>query len=438
MASLTKRKIDATKPVPGREVRLWDDDPRGFGCIVKPSGLKLFFIQFRSPATGKKRRFFFEQYGRLTLEQARDEAKRLFGRVADGEDPLATKRQDRDKLKASALSIAELCDIYLKDAEQGLVTYRGKAKKRSTLATDKGRVERHIKPLLGATMILELSKADVVSFLHAVRIGKTAAQVRTKARGVARVTGGNGTARRTMGLLGSILNYAVAKGLRPDNPCRGIEREPDRKRQRSLSPEEYRRLGKALEVMEQCEMLSATAARAFRVLALTGCRKMEVFGLKRQEVDAHNSCLRFEDTKTGQQLRPVGAAPIRLIVDAMKKAATDRTKKDWVFPASHGEGHQVDVKAFRRACELAEIEGVSLHTLRHAFGTVANELGYSDITIAGLLGHARHSITSHYAHHVDRVLVAAADRVSSIIEARMAGQPENQAGNVIELRQARG
>lgn len=46
------------------------------------------------------------------------------------------------------MSVAEFCDDYMRDVEAGLVTYRGKPKKASTLAIDRGRIERHIKPTL--------------------------------------------------------------------------------------------------------------------------------------------------------------------------------------------------------------------------------------------------------------------------------------------------
>ena len=77
MAGLTKRLIDATKPDPKRDFRLWDDDPRGFGIRIRPSGVKSFFVQYRSPVTDQKRRFTIAQYGTLTLEEARTEARKL-------------------------------------------------------------------------------------------------------------------------------------------------------------------------------------------------------------------------------------------------------------------------------------------------------------------------------------------------------------------------
>jgi integrase len=55
---------------------------------------------------------------------------------------------------------------------------------------------------------------------------------------------------------------------------------------------------------------------------------------------------------------------------------------------------------------------VTPHTLRHSFASLANDLGYSEPTIAALIGHRGHSITSRYIHTADPLLLAAADAVA--------------------------
>jgi hypothetical protein len=105
-------------------------------------------------------------------------------------------------------------------AEAGRVLTRRKAaKKASTIATDRGRIDRHIKPLLGTMAVPAVTRADVEGFMHDVAEGKTAMRAKSrKLRGVAYVRGGKGTATRTVGLLGSIFSYAVRHRMRPDNP----------------------------------------------------------------------------------------------------------------------------------------------------------------------------------------------------------------------------
>ena len=176
MPKLSIRKIDAeiTKAKrAGREVRLWDDEPKGLGLRIKPTGTATFFVQFRSPETFKKVRHTINQYGKVTLDQARRKAKSLLGEVADGADPnLAQKEAQR--IVAESITLADLCDDYLQDAKDGIVTYRGKPKKASTITVDEGRIERHIKPTLGDKLAKDITKAEVERAMHDIRLGKTA------------------------------------------------------------------------------------------------------------------------------------------------------------------------------------------------------------------------------------------------------------------------
>src|SRR5262249_39563933 len=163
--------------------------------------------------------------------------------------------------------------------------------------TDRGRIEQHIIPLLGRRLVQEVTTADVKAFLNGVALGKTAKTVKTdNLRGKAVVTGGQGTARRTVGLLGGIFSYAIENGHAATNPVRGIKRGADGKREFRLSPEEYRGFGQALEAAEQKGEHWQSLAIA-RLLALTGCRHGEIVKLKKTELDVQGHCLRLADNK---------------------------------------------------------------------------------------------------------------------------------------------
>src|SRR5262245_1548800 len=140
---LTKRTIDAVKP-DGTDRVLWDDDLRGLGLRVKPSGLKSFLIQFRN-RQGRSRRLTVGNYGRLTPEEARRQARLLLSDVERGLDPAEQRLEER-----KAITVADLCAEYIEKAEAGLIIGRkGLPKKASTLEIDRGRISRHILPLLG-------------------------------------------------------------------------------------------------------------------------------------------------------------------------------------------------------------------------------------------------------------------------------------------------
>jgi Arm DNA-binding domain len=118
---------------------------------------------------GRQRRFTIGRHGApWTPETAREEGRRLLGEIVGGADPAADKREARE-----AMTVAELCDAYLADAEAGrLLTRRGQSKKASTLAIDRGRIERHFKPLLGNRAVAAVTRRDIEGFMHAVAEGK--------------------------------------------------------------------------------------------------------------------------------------------------------------------------------------------------------------------------------------------------------------------------
>ncbi|HEX4106236.1 MAG TPA: integrase arm-type DNA-binding domain-containing protein, partial [Rhizomicrobium sp.] len=152
---LTKRTVDAIQPDPGgRDVTYFDDEIRGFGVRVKPSGSKSYVLKYRN-RFGQQRKFHIARVGDITPDQARVEAVRLRGRIAAGEDPVTDRTAAR-----KALTVVQLCDEYL-EAEKGRI-------KASTLAVDKSRIERHVKPLLGARAVASLTPADMEKFLRDV------------------------------------------------------------------------------------------------------------------------------------------------------------------------------------------------------------------------------------------------------------------------------
>jgi integrase len=332
---------------------------------------------------------------------ARDRAREILGEVVVGADPSGEKIAKR-----KALTVAELCDRYFEDALAGRVRTRSKAaKKASTLAIDRGRIDRHIKPLLGAMSVVAVTRHDVEKFLHAVADGRTAGKTKTKARGLARVTGGETAANRSVGLLGAICTYAVRKDMRPDNPVRGVTLFADRKRERRLSDDEYGRFGEAMREAEKTLWPAAVAAARF--IALTGFRRGEVLSLKWSEIDFARRTATLGDTKTGRSVRPLSRAACDLL------RGLSRTG-ELVFPASRGDGRMTGFPKFwaRMARLRALPADVTPHVLRHSFASLAADLGYSEPTIAALVGHAGRSITSRYVHSADAVLLAAADAVA--------------------------
>jgi integrase len=374
----------------------WDSAVSGFGARRQAGDAVSYFLKYRS-ADGRQRWMTIGRHGSpWTPDMARDRAREILGEVVAGTDPSGEKIAKR-----KALTVAQLCDRYFEDALAGRVRTRSKAaKKASTLTIDRGRIDRHIKPLLGTMSAVAVTRHDVEKFLHDVANGRTASKTKTKTRGLARVTGGETAANRSVGLLGAIFTYAVRKDIRSDNPVRGVTLFADRKRERRLSDDEYANFGDALREAEKTLWPAAVAAARF--IALTGFRRGEVLSLKWSEIDPTRRTATLADTKTGRSIRPLSRAACDLL------RGLPRTG-DLVFPASRGDGCMAGFpKLWARIAKLGALPAdVTPHILRHSFASLAGDLGYSEPTIAA------RTITSRYVHSADAVLLAAADTVAN-------------------------
>jgi integrase len=411
MPRITKRAVDALRPDPsGKDVFRWDAGDgalKGFGIRVKPSGTASYLVQYRNNE-GRTRRLVIGKVGTLTPDEARTLAGDALKAAARGGDPSADRHAVR-----GAITVSDLCDLYLADAKNRI--------KASTLAMDKSRIETHVKPLIGRFTVRSLTTADIERMKADVIAGKTAKPRKEEGRGGI-TTGGPAAASRTLGMMAAILEYArQSLKLIKDNPARGVKKPRDRKQRRFLTIEEIAKLGQTMRGAEAAGE-NANALAAIRLLLLTGLRRMEALALPRVWVDGRARCIRFGDTKSGAQLRPIGAEAVRLI-----ELQPVRDGCPWVFPASHGDGHLVGLpKVLKRICAKAGLKGVTVHVLRHSFAATAAEMGFSELTIAGLLGHSVPGVTARYAHVPDSALVAAADRVSARIAAALDGGAEKQ------------
>lgn len=419
MEKLTKRFVDALeapKPtkvgVKVREVFAWDRELRGFGVQVMPSGLKSFVIQYRT-SEGKPRRAVIGRYGLMTVEEARRLAHEKLVAVSKGLDPMETP--DR---KAKGLTVAEVCDWYLTEAEAGRIIGRSRRPiKASTLAMDHSRIEVHIKPLLGKRPVAALKLGDIEGAQADIAASKTS-KPRSGSRGGA-TTGGEGVAARTMSTLHSIFEHAVRLGKIDTNPARGVRKLAGTPRERRLSRSEIAKLGNAMRAAEESGE-HPTGLAAIRFLLLTGFRRMEGLGVERRWLDEEEGSIRLPDTKSGAQTRVIGQAAAVLLM------AQPKTSSPYFFPADWGDGHFIGlVRVLGRVCASAKLADVTPHTLRHTFASVAADMGFSELTIAALLGHAARGVTQRYIH-IDEALRLAADKVAGEI-ASILDRPDDAA-----------
>ena len=400
---ITKRTVDALQTT-GKEYVRWDGELTGFGVRVRASGSKSFVAVYRTGGRNSpQRRVTIGAVGKIEADAAREQARAIIRQAELGIDYAAEKTKAR-----AELTLDKVCDLYL---AEGCNT-----KKASTVATDKGRIERHIKPLLGKKRIGEITRADVEKFMRDVAAGKTAADEKTKKHGRAIVEGGKGTATRTVGLLGGIMTFAASRQLRQDNPVRGVKRYPDRQGERYLSSAELARLGEALAGMEQ-EGANPAAIAIIRLLAFTGARKNEIARLLWSEVDLERGYLRLGDSKTGAKIIPIGAPACEVLA-----SITAVDDSPYVFPASSGDGaFQGTEKVWRKLRERAGFPELRLHDLRHSFASVGLARGDALPVIGAILGHSDVKTTSRYAHLADDPVRQSVDGISTSVAAALRG-----------------
>lgn len=400
MPKLTKTVVDDLKPADGDRV-VWDAELKGFGVRVRSSGVKTYVVQYRN-GDGISRRMALGKHGALTPDKARKLALKQLGAVAGGDDPASER-----KARRAGKTVSEICDWYLAEAGAGRLLGRTrKPIKATTVKNDRTRIEAHIRPLLGGRALRTLTLGDIEAMQAKIAAGTTKATRKRSGRG-ANTKGGPGVAGRTVATLRMILGHAKRWQLIEHNPALGVRQIASKKRTRRLSEEEIIALGAAMREADAFGE-NRVGLAAVTLMLMTGFRRGEALGLRYAWLGAN--CVHFPDTKTGPQTRTIGKA-VSALIQSQKRS----DEQVFVFPSDRADTHLIAAdKTIARLCHLAGLKDVTLHTLRHTFASVAADMGYSELTIAGLLGHASLGITQRYVH-LDKALAVAADDVSGHI-----------------------
>jgi integrase len=486
---ITKRAVDAAAPRDGRDYWLWDSELKGFGLRARPSGHKVYIVEYRPGAGGRgaqKRRLSIGQHGSpWTPDTARKEARRLLGLVAAGKDPAADKTSAR-----TALTVADVASRWIAE--------HVRPKRKASTAWEYERLLRTvIVPALGKKRAADVVRRDVQQ-LHSGR-ALTPYQ-----------------ANRVLAVVSALFNFAELLGERPEhsNPASGIEKYPERARERLLSAQELGWLGDVMAEFEgqataverydqqareararvaaaraindhtaggkarrDLEQIRATrpicritgpALTCFRLLFFTGARESEILGLQWPWIDFERGEARLPDSKTGRKTIYLSAPALDVL------ARTPRLEGNpYVIPGerrgTHFVGLQKPWRLIRNAATVkawasdeqtpagalvaklvrtrgrmpsyeeciaaAETTGVELpralsdvriHDLRHAFASVAASSGMGLPIIGKILGHAQPSTTQRYAHLAPDPVRAAAAAVAAKIAAGLGGATSGQ------------
>ena len=376
---VSKRTVDGLA-VKDKDAVFWDRNLSGFGVRVYPSGRKVYIVQSRGP--GGLARVTLGRHGKLSADEARKKAVRVIDRIKQGEDPLPPAPKP-------PLTVADLAKRYM--AAHVAVNCND-----HTANIYRGSLENHILPALGAKPVAAVGRTEAAALHYGLRDTPRAAN-------------------RALMVLSKMLSLAEAWGLAPvgSNPCRFVSRYKEGKRERFLTEDEYRRVGRELCALEARGERSARAAAALRLLMLTGCRLMEVLTLRWDDVDWRAGELRLRDAKTGARLVPLTPTAATVL-----KGIACVPGNPWVFPGGKPGSHLIHLRpSWHRVRKRAGVEDVRIHDLRHSFASRALALGEGLTMIGRLLGHTDMGSTARYAHLARDMEKVSAARVGGSIEA---------------------
>ena len=377
--TISKRTVDALS-VEGKDAVFWDRDLPGFGVRVYPSGRKVYVVQSRGP--GGPRRLTLGRHGELTAEKARRRAADVIDRIKRGEDPVPPEPEP-------VLTVAGLAERYM----EAHVTVNCNA---HTAWIYQGSLRNHILPALGTMPIDKVGRTEAAALHYGLRDTPRAAN-------------------RALMVLSKMFRLAEDWGLTPagNNPCRFVLKYKEGKRERFLTPEEYRRVGRELCALELEGELRARAAAALRLLMLTGCRLREILTLRWDDVGRRAGELRLRDAKTGARMVPLTPTAAKVLDGIVRVPGNP-----WVFPGAKPDSHLSQLsRCWQRVRERAGLEDVRIHDLRHSFASRALALGEGLTMIGSLLGHTDVGSTARYAHLARDTEKMSAAKVGGSIEA---------------------
>jgi integrase len=386
---------DLAAPASGNKIT-YDDDVKGFGVRITTAGAKAFVLNYR--AAGRERRITIGSFPDWTVKAAREHAKGLKRQIDVGEDPMAERHDQR-----AEKTIDHLCDIF--------ETEHLPSRRASTREDYVSLIRLYVRPRLGKMKMSAVRHSDIAA-LHR-EIAKRAPY----------------RANRLHAVLSTMMGVAIKEGWREDNPCQGVEKAHEEKRERFLSPAEIARLADALAAHTE-----KVSANAIRLLMLTGARRGEALAMEWGQVDLASGVWTKPSAHTKQRKvhRVPLSAPALQLLSGIKETADPECP--YVFPSvktSHpGKGaagyqHLVEIKrTWSSVCAAAKLSGVRLHDLRHSFASVLVSSGLSLPIIGALLGHTQSSTTHRYAHLADDPLRAATERAGAIISGAGAGRAE--------------
>jgi integrase len=379
---LTELTVQKAKPEPGRYYLIWDSYQRGLALKVEPTGSKAWYCVYSRH--GRARWLHLGNADAVSLERARMLTGKTLVAVAEGHDPAADRRAERN-----VGTFAELQARYLEHAK----------KHNKSWAQADALIRNHVSPRWGKLPVKTIVRSDVKALM-----AKISAPV---------------AANQTLAAISAVFSWAVKEELVGGNPCRGVDRNPTRDRERVLAETEVPLFWRALDAVEPVQ------AGALKTVLLTGQRPGEVASMRREHIidgwwEMPGAPVEgiWPGTKNGESNRVWLSRPVLQIIG---EGATG-----FVFAGARGRPPGNLDKIMREISAKLGGEPLRPHDLRRTFGSRVTGLGFGRQAMDRILNHADNSVGSIYDRHSyakeDRhIMESVGSRIMALVEGRVEG-----------------
>lgn len=388
MPKFTKSYIDSLAPIT-KPYEVWDTAIKGFGCMIHPTGKKTYYFLYRCNKSPQKQRIKIGVHGFITCDIAREIVRGWMGDLARGINPKERNKQQEADVKQSMMM-----EVFLKLFTE---KHRDIYHKKSTIISDNRRLKGIIIPFLGRMKISEISGDDILKLKDHLKNSPI-------------------QFNRCYTLLSKAFNLAELWGYRPknSNPCHGIQKYPERKKERFLTNSELAKLDEILSREDVLKFTSQYSIAAIRMLIYTGCRLGEILSLKWADVFINEGYLHLKDSKTGEK-----TAPLNESAKSTLKNLEQKVGNPYVFVGDKPGTCLTTLKrAWTKIRSLANLKDVRIHDLRHTFASLAIKQGIDLYTVSKLLGHKNISTTTRYAHLEVGQLIKATNIIDQVWQAK--------------------
>src|SRR5262249_33226752 len=386
---LTELSVRKLKPR-AEAYLVWDTHQRGLAIRVQPTGAKAYKTIYSYH--GRPRWLHLGDAGAIGLADARKLAAEAMLAVAKGSDPAADKRAER-----GAGTFAELATKY--------VELYAKKNNKSWKQGDK-LVRRYLLPRWGKLQAASITRADARTVMAQIEAPVLANQVLAAAS--------------------AVFSWAVKQELLASNPCRGVDRNETRDRERVLSDSEVPLFWSAFDDA------GLVASSVLKTVLLTGQRPGEVTHMRREHIKdgwwqmpgEPMPKLGWPGTKNGATHRVWLSTSVRKLIEEL---ADDGATTGFVFAGERGAAVTRIDAAMRTICAKLKVERATPHDLRRTHGSTITALGFGRDAMNRIQNHAEGGIGSVYDRHGyaeenKRIMETVANKIMALVEGKTGGK----------------